>query len=52
MLVSCSKELVMKEDTSIIEVKSSGMCFLRAQRNCVPEIAKVVPSATAGLGNE
>lgn len=26
-------------------------CFLRAQRTCVPEIAKVVLSAAAGLGN-
>ena len=26
--------------TSIAEVKSSGKCFLRAQRSCVPEIAK------------
>jgi hypothetical protein len=27
---------------NIIEVKSSGKCFLKAQRSCVPEIAKVV----------
>jgi hypothetical protein len=32
-------------------VTSSGKCFLRAQRSCVPEIAKVVPRAVAGLGN-
>ena len=30
---------------------SSGKCFLKAQRGCVPEIAKVVPCAVAGLGN-
>ena len=32
-------------------MRSSGKCFLRAQRSCVPEIAKVVPYAAAGLGN-
>jgi hypothetical protein len=30
---------------------SSGKCFLRAQRGCVSEIAKVVPRAAEGLGN-
>jgi hypothetical protein len=30
-------------------VKSSGKGFLRVERSCVPEIAKVVPRATAGL---
>ena len=33
------------------KVKSSGKCFLRAQRSWVPERAKVVPRAAAGLGN-
>jgi hypothetical protein len=32
-------------------VASTGKCFLRAQRVCVPEIAKVVPLAAAGLVN-
>jgi hypothetical protein len=32
-------------------VNSSGKCFLRAQRSCILEIAKVVPSAAAVLGN-
>ena len=36
---------------SITEVKSSGCCFLRSQRNCVPEIAKLVPCAAVGLSN-
>ena len=40
-----------EEETSITEVKYSGKCFLRAQRSCVPKIAKVVPFAAAGLGN-
>ena len=31
-------------------MKSSGNCFLGAQRSCVPEIAKVVPHAAAGFG--
>jgi hypothetical protein len=31
-------------------MKSSGKCFLRAQRSCGPEIAKVVPHAADGLG--
>jgi hypothetical protein len=34
-----------------LEVKSSGKCFLRAQRSCVPERAKVVLHAAALLGN-
>jgi hypothetical protein len=29
----------------------SEKCFLRAQRSCVPEIAKVVPRTAAALGN-
>jgi hypothetical protein len=33
-------------------VKSSGKCFLGAQRSCVPEIAKVVPRAAAVLGSK
>ena len=32
-------------------MKSSGKCFLRAHRSCVPETAKVVPPAEAVLGN-
>jgi hypothetical protein len=28
----------------MVEVKSSGKCFLRAHRNWVPEVAKVVPT--------
>jgi hypothetical protein len=32
-------------------VKSSGNCFLGAQRSCVPEIAQVVPHAAAVLDN-
>ena len=32
-------------------MKSSGKCFLRAQRSCVPEIVKVVPQGAALLGN-
>jgi hypothetical protein len=39
------------EETSITKVKSSGKCFLGAQRSCLPEIVKVVPRAAAGLGN-
>jgi hypothetical protein len=51
MLVSWSEEISSDyEKTSITEVKS-GKCFLGAQRSCVPEIAKVVPRAAAGLGN-
>jgi hypothetical protein len=42
---------VIKKRRSIPEVTSSGKCFLRAQRGCVPEIAEVVPGATVGLGN-
>ena len=30
---------------------SSGKCFLKAQRGCVPAIAEIVPCAAAGLGN-
>ena len=40
-----------EEETSITEVKYSGKCFLRAQRSCVLEIAKVVPCAASVLGN-
>ena len=40
-----------EEETSTTEVKYSGKCFLRAQRSCVPKIAKVVPCAAAVLGN-
>jgi hypothetical protein len=32
-------------------VKSSGKCFLRAQRSCIPEIAMVIPPAADILGN-
>jgi hypothetical protein len=32
-------------------VTSSGKCFLKAERGCVLEIAKVVLLASAGLGN-
>ena len=32
-------------------MKSSGECFLRAQRSCVPEIAKLVPCVAPVLGN-
>jgi hypothetical protein len=32
-------------------VKSSRKCFLKVQRSCVPEIAKVASDAVAGLGN-
>jgi hypothetical protein len=32
-------------------VKSSGKCFLGAQRGCVAEIAKVVPRAATVFGN-
>jgi hypothetical protein len=39
------------EEISTTEVKSSGKCFLRAQRSCVPERAKVVTRAAAVLGN-
>ena len=30
------------EETSTIEVTASGKCFLKAQKGCVPELAKVV----------
>jgi hypothetical protein len=40
-----------EEEASITEVKSSGNCFLGAQRSCVLEIAKVVPRASTVLGN-
>jgi hypothetical protein len=43
-----AKKLVVVE-TSITAVKSSGKCFLRAQRSCIPEIAKVIPCAAAVL---
>ena len=33
---------MIKKRPSNIEVTSSGKCFLKAQRGCVPEIAKVV----------
>jgi hypothetical protein len=35
------------------ERMDTGMdkCFLKAQRVCVPETAKVVPHASVGLGN-
>jgi hypothetical protein len=33
-------------------LSSSGKFFPRAQRVCVPEIAKVVPHAVAGFGKE
>jgi hypothetical protein len=36
-------QLDLKNDSSIIEVKSPGKCFLRAQRSWVPEAAKVTP---------
>jgi hypothetical protein len=39
-----------EEETSITEVKS-GKYFLRAQRSCVSEIAKVEPHAASGLDN-
>lgn len=39
------------EDSSIVEVKSSGRCFLRAHRSCVPEAATVVPCHLAELGS-
>ena len=42
------------EETSITEVISSGKCFLKAQRICLPKIAKiakVVHHAKAELGN-
>jgi hypothetical protein len=52
LLVSWSQEISSDyEEISITEVKSSGKCFLGAQRSCVPEIDKVVPLAAAGLGN-
>jgi hypothetical protein len=38
------------KETSITEVKSPGKCFLREQRSCVPEIAKVLPCGAVGLG--
>ena len=51
MLVSWSEDISNdQEETSITELKS-GSCFLGAQRSFVPEIAKVVPCAAAGLGN-
>ena len=31
-------------------MKSSGKCFLRAQKSCASETAKVVPHTSAGLG--
>ena len=40
-----------KEETSIIELKSSGKYFLRAERSYAPEIAQVVTSVAAGVGN-
>ena len=51
MPVSWSSEISGdKEETNTTEVTSSGKCFLRIQRSCVLEIAKVVPWAAAGLG--
>jgi hypothetical protein len=41
----------LKKETIITDLKSSGKYFLRAQRSCVPEIAKVTPGAGAELGN-
>jgi hypothetical protein len=40
-----------KEEVSITEVKSSGKGFMKAQKCCVPEIAKFLPHASAGLGS-
>jgi hypothetical protein len=34
-----------------MELKSSGKCFLRTQRSCDPERAKLVPHAAVGLSN-
>jgi hypothetical protein len=47
MSVSCGIKLHItrkkkKVKTSIVEVTSSGKCFLKSQRGYVPEIAKVV----------
>jgi hypothetical protein len=36
---------LLKKESSITEVKSSEKCFLGTQRNCIPEIVKVVPHA-------
>lgn len=35
----------------MVEVKSSGKCFLRAQRSYGPEIAKVALHTVPGPGN-
>jgi hypothetical protein len=52
MLASWSYEIsVDKEETRITEVKPSGKCYLRAQRGCVPEIAKLESHAAAGHAN-
>jgi hypothetical protein len=45
------KNKIIKEKSSITEVKSSGKCFLRVQICCVSEIAKVVTYAAVVLGN-
>jgi hypothetical protein len=44
-IINKSLKKKKEEEDSIIEVKSSGKCFLRAQKSCVPEIAEVVPCA-------
>jgi hypothetical protein len=46
-----NKLVVIEEETSIIEVKSSGKYFLRHKKSCVPEITKVVPCVAPVLGN-
>jgi hypothetical protein len=46
-----AKKLLMIKKNNVIEMKSSGKCFLRVKRSCVPEIASVVPRAAAGLDN-
>ena len=46
MLLSWSYEIDGdSEETVSTEVKSSGKGFLRAQRSCLPEVAKVAPHA-------
>jgi hypothetical protein len=51
LLKERKRERERERETSIAEVTSSGKCFLKTQRGCVPEIAKVVPCAAAGIGN-
>jgi hypothetical protein len=51
LVLSESKSFFRITGSRILEVTSSGKCFLRAQRSCVPEMAKVEPHAAARLGN-